>query len=86
MLRAHDQGGDAERSIDAAPAMFGEIDDDEDITRKKRPHGILQLARVSNCAPHPRKEASETQPMKIELRPILLMNEHSRDKPALPRP
>lgn len=86
MFRAHDQGGDAKRSIYAAPAMFGEIDDDEDITREKRSYGILQLTRVSDRAPHPWKEASEAQSMEIELRPILLMGEHTRDKPALPRP
>jgi hypothetical protein len=86
MLRAHDQRGHAKRSIDAAPAMFGQIHDDEDITWKKRSHGILQLARVSDRAPHPRKKASEAQSMEIELRAILLMNENSRDKPAFPWP
>jgi hypothetical protein len=47
--------------------------------------GVAQLARVSNGAPQSRDETSEAQPMKIELRPILLMSERSGDEPAFIR-
>ena len=66
--------------------MFGEINDNEDITREKGTQSVPQLARVSNGTPQSRKETSEAQPMEVELRPVLLMSEHSRDEPALPRP
>ena len=66
--------------------MFGEIDDNEDVTREKWVQGVTQLARVSNGSPQSRQETSEAQPMEIELRPVLLMSEHSRDEPTLPRP
>ena len=64
--------------------MFGEIDDNEDITGEKWVQSVPQLARVSNGTPQSRQETSEAQPMEIELRPVLLMSEHSRDEPALP--
>ena len=48
--------------------------------------GVTQLARVPNSTPQSRQETSEAQPMEIELRPVLLMSEHSRDEPALPWP
>jgi hypothetical protein len=38
--------------------------------------------RVSNGTPKSRNEISEAQPMEIELRPVLLMGEHSRDEPT----
>ena len=63
--------------------MFGEIDDNEDITGKKRLQGIPQLARVPNSTPRSRHETSEAQPMEIELRSGLLMSEHSRHEPTL---
>jgi hypothetical protein len=66
--------------------LFGQIDGNEDITGKKRLQGLPQPARVSNGAPQSRKEASEPQPMEIELRPALLMRERSRDKPSLSWP
>ena len=86
LLRTHNQRGDAKRSIDATPAMFGEIDDNEDITREKWVQRLTQLARVSNSTPQSRKKISEAQPMEIELRPVLLMSEHSRNEPALSWP
>ena len=66
--------------------MFGEIEDNEDITREEWVQSVTQLARVSNGTPQSRQETSEAQPMEIELRPVLLMSEHSRDEPALPWP
>ena len=86
LLPTHDQRGDAKRSIDATPAMFGEIDDNEDITGKKGVQSVPQLARVPNSTPQSRKKTSEAQPMEIELRPVLLMSEHSRDEPTLSWP
>ena len=86
LLRTHDQRGDAKRSIDATPAMFGDINDNEDITREKWVQSVTQLTRVSNGAPQSRQETSEPQLMEIELRPVLLMSEHSRNEPALPWP
>src|SRR5262249_9832144 len=82
-LRAHDQRGDAKRSVDAAPAMFGKIDDNEDITGEEGFQSVLQPVRVSNGAPQSRNEISEAQPMEVELCPVLLMREHSRDEPTL---
>ena len=66
--------------------MFGEIEDNEDITREEWVQSVTQLARVSNGTPQSRQETSEAQPMEIELRPVLLMSEHSRDEPTLSRP
>ena len=66
--------------------MFGEIEDNEDITREEWAQSGTQLTRVSNSAPQSRQEISEAQLMEIELRPVLLVSEHSRDKPALPWP
>ena len=66
--------------------MFGEIEDNEDITREEWAQSGTQLTRVSNSAPQSRQEISEAQLMEIELRPVLLMSEHSRDEPTLPRP
>ena len=66
--------------------MFGEIDDNEDITWKKGVQSVPQLSRVSNSTPQSRQETSEAQPMEIELRPDLLMSERSRDEPTLPWP
>src|ERR1700722_377589 len=86
LLPTHNQRGDAKRSIDATPAMFGEIDDNEDITGKEGVQSVPQLARVPNSPPQSRKKTSEAQPMEIELRPVLLMSEHSRDEPTLPWP
>jgi hypothetical protein len=63
--------------------MFGETNDNEDVTGKKGIQGIPQPARVSNGAPQSRNETSEAQPIEIELRPVLLMSERSRDEPAL---
>ena len=83
LLGPHDQRGDAKRSIDAAPPMFGEIDDDEDITGEKGLQSVPQLACVSNGAPQSGKETSEAQPMEIKLRPVLLVRERSRDEPTL---
>ena len=66
--------------------MFGEIEDNEDITREEWVQSVTQLTRVSNGAPQSRQETSEAQPMEIELSPVLLMSEHSRDEPTLSRP
>jgi hypothetical protein len=66
--------------------MFGEIDDNEDITGKKGLQSVPQPPRVSDGAPQSRNETSEAQPMEIELRPVLLVREHSRDEPTLSRP
>ena len=66
--------------------MFGEIDDNEDVTGKQGIQSIPQLACVPNSTPQSRKETSEAQPMEIELRPVLLVSEHSRDEPTLSRP
>jgi hypothetical protein len=66
--------------------MFGEIDDNEDITGKKGVQSVPQLARVPNSTPQSRKKTSEAQSMEIELRPVLLMSEHSRDEPTLSWP
>jgi hypothetical protein len=63
--------------------MFGEIDGNEDISGKKGLQNVSRPACVTNGAPQRRKESSEAQPMKIELRPILLVRQHSRDKPTL---
>jgi hypothetical protein len=63
--------------------MFGQIDDDEHITRKKGLQGVPQPARVSNGPPQSWNETSKAQPMEIELRPVLLVRENSRDKPTL---
>jgi hypothetical protein len=63
--------------------MFGEIDDNEDLAGKKGLQSVPQPACVSNGAPQSRKETSEAQSMEIELRPVLLMREHSRDEPTL---
>src|SRR5580704_2514181 len=86
LLSTHNQRGDTKRSIDATPAMFGEIDDNEDMTGEKGLQSIPQLARVSNGTPQSRQETSEAQPMEIELRPVLLMSEHSRDEPTFSWP
>src|ERR1700722_14024688 len=83
LLRTHDQRGDSKRSIDATPAMFGEIDDNKDIPGKKGLQSVPQPARVSNGTPQSRNETSEAQSMEIELRPVLLVRERSRDKPTL---
>ena len=80
VLGTHNQRGDAKRSIDATPALFGEIDDNEDITREKWVQGVTQLARVSNGTPQSRQETSEAQPMEIELRPVLLMSERATNQ------
>lgn len=85
LLGAHDQRGYAECSVDSAPALLGEIDDNEDVAGKKRTQGIPQLARVPNGAPQSRDEASEAESMEVELRPILLMGERPRDEPPLSR-
>jgi hypothetical protein len=63
--------------------MFREIDDDEDITGKEGLQGVPQPARVPNGTPQSRNEISEAQPMEIELRPVLLVREYSRDEPTL---
>jgi hypothetical protein len=86
LIRTHDQRGDAKRSIDATPTMFGEIHDNEDVTGKKWIHGVPQSAGVSNGTPQSRQEISETQSMQIELRSVLLVSERSRDEPALAWP
>jgi hypothetical protein len=62
--------------------MFREINYNEYIPGKKRSQSVLQLARVSNGTPKSWNEISEAQPMEIELRPVLLMGEHSRDEPT----
>ena len=54
LLGTHNQRGDAKRSIDATPALFGEIDDNEDITREKWVQSVPQLTRVSNGTPQSR--------------------------------
>jgi hypothetical protein len=66
--------------------MFGEIDDNEDIARKKGLQSVPQPARVPNGPPQSRNETSETQPMEIELRAVLLVREYSRDEPTLSWP
>ncbi len=86
LLRAHDQRGYAECPIDAAPPVFGQIDDDEHIPREKGLQRLPQPARVSNGPPQSWNETPEAQPMEIELRPVLLMCENSRDEPTLPWP
>jgi hypothetical protein len=86
LLRAHYQRGDSKRSVDAPPPMFREIDDNEDVAGKKGLQSVPQPARVSNGPPQSRNETAEAQPMKIELRPVLLVKEHSCDEPTLPRP
>jgi hypothetical protein len=63
--------------------MFGEIDDNKDISGKKGLQSVPQPARMSNGTPQSRNETSEAQPMEIELRPVLLVRERSRDKPTL---
>jgi hypothetical protein len=63
--------------------VFGQIHDDEDITREKGFQDVLQPARVPNGALQSRNETSEAQPTEIELRPVLLVREHSRDEPTL---
>src|SRR5271165_4243443 len=47
-LALHDEAGDAERSVDAAPALAGEIEADEEVARKERGGEIAQLAGVAH--------------------------------------
>jgi hypothetical protein len=63
--------------------MFGEIDDNEDITWKKGLQNLPLRARVSNGTPQSREETSEAQSMEIALRPVLLVRQYARDEPAL---
>jgi hypothetical protein len=63
--------------------MLGEIDDNEDISRKKGPQSVPQAPCMSNCPPQSWKKTSEAQPMEIDLSAILLVTEHSRDEPTL---
>ena len=62
--------------------MFREINYNEYIPGKKRSQSLPQLARMSNRTPKSRNEISEAQPMEIELRPVLLVGDNSRDEPT----
>jgi hypothetical protein len=66
--------------------MFGEIDNYEDIPWKKGLQRVPQPARVPNGPTQSRNETSESQSKEIELRPALLVREHSGHEPTLPRP
>jgi hypothetical protein len=84
LLDAHDQRGNSDCAVDAAPAGDREIEDHENIAGKQWRNDVAHRASVANGAPHSGCETPVALAMQVELRARLAVVKHPRHKPALP--
>src|ERR1700722_8133471 len=83
LLDAHDQRGNSDCAVDAAPGGDREIHDHENIAGKQWRYDVAHRTSVANSTPHSGCETRVALAMQVELRARLAMVKHPRHKPTL---
>ena len=70
-VAGHDQGGNAERAVDAAPAIAVQVEEDEQVAGKERGGDGRELARMADGLAALGQEGAEFLLLELRLRPLL---------------
>src|ERR1700744_6533320 len=83
LVGAHDQRGNSDCAVDAAPGGDREIEDHENVAGKQWRYNVAHCTGVANSAARSGRETPVALAMQVELRARLAVVKHPRHKPTL---